>query len=133
LLPEESGRGDWSSVWWRGASGDEATLDLGQNRAEQMDQKERQSKRKSLGEEGVRGSFMPRRNRRRRAAVSAGFHQEIRRLEAVFAREKWRVSQLSKTKKFLRIRTRKPRYNLGDVINERDRWDLHTLEEIAQR
>jgi hypothetical protein len=31
------------------------------------------------------------------------------------------------------MRTRKPRYNLGDVINERDRWDLHTLEEIAHR
>jgi hypothetical protein len=31
------------------------------------------------------------------------------------------------------MRTTKPRSNLGDVINERDRWDLHTLEEIAQR
>jgi hypothetical protein len=29
--------------------------------------------------------------------------------------------------------TRKPRSNLGDVINEGDRWDLCTLEEIAQR
>jgi hypothetical protein len=45
----------------------------------------------------------------------------------------WRVSQHSKSKKFLRMRTRKPTSNLGDVINERDRWDLHTLEEIAQR
>jgi hypothetical protein len=45
----------------------------------------------------------------------------------------WWVSQHSKIKKFLRMRTRKPRSNLGDVINERDRWDLHTLEEIAQR
>jgi hypothetical protein len=34
---------------------------------------------------------------------------------------------------FLRMRTGKPRSNLGDVINERDRWDLHILEEIAQR
>jgi hypothetical protein len=31
------------------------------------------------------------------------------------------------------MRTRKPRSNLGDVINERGRRDLHTLEEIAQR
>jgi hypothetical protein len=45
----------------------------------------------------------------------------------------WRVSQHSKSKKFLRMQTRKPRSNLGDVINERDRWYLHTLEEIAQR
>jgi hypothetical protein len=45
----------------------------------------------------------------------------------------WRVSQHSKSKKFLRMRTRKPRSNLGDVINKRNRWDLHTLEEIAQR
>jgi hypothetical protein len=45
----------------------------------------------------------------------------------------WRVSQHSKSKKFLRMRTRKPRSNLGDVINERYRWDRHTLEEIAQR
>jgi hypothetical protein len=29
--------------------------------------------------------------------------------------------------------TRKPRSNLEDVINKRDRWDLHTLEEIAQQ
>jgi hypothetical protein len=90
LLPEESGRGNWSSVWRRGASGDEATLDLGQNRVEQKDQKERQSKRKSLGEEGVRGSAKPHRNRQRRAAASVGFHREICRLEAVFAREKKR-------------------------------------------
>jgi hypothetical protein len=34
-------------------------------------------------------------------------------------------------KKFLRMRTRKPRSNLGDIINERDRRDLHTLEKIA--
>jgi hypothetical protein len=45
----------------------------------------------------------------------------------------WRVSQHSKLKNFLWMRTRKPRSNLGDVINERDRWDLHTLDEIAQR
>jgi hypothetical protein len=45
----------------------------------------------------------------------------------------WRVLQHSKSKNFLRMRTRKPRSNLGDVINERGRWDLHTLEEIAQR
>jgi hypothetical protein len=45
----------------------------------------------------------------------------------------WRVSQHSKSKKFLQMRTRNPRSNLGDVINERDRWDLHTLEEIAQQ
>jgi hypothetical protein len=70
--------------------GDEATLDLGQNRAEHKDQKERQSKRKSLGEEGVRGSAKPRRNRRRKAAASVGFRQEICRLEAVFTREKKR-------------------------------------------
>jgi hypothetical protein len=31
------------------------------------------------------------------------------------------------------MQTRKPRSNLGDIINERDRWDLHTLEEIAQQ
>jgi hypothetical protein len=36
-------------------------------------------------------------------------------------------------KKIVRMRTRKPRSNLGDVINERDRWDLHTVEEIAQQ
>jgi hypothetical protein len=45
----------------------------------------------------------------------------------------WRDSQHRKSKKFLRMRTRKPRSNLGDVINERGRWDLHTLEEITQR
>jgi hypothetical protein len=45
---------------------------------------------------------------------------------------KWRVLQHSKSNNFLRMRTRKPRSNLGDVINERDRWDFHTLEEIAQ-
>jgi hypothetical protein len=32
-----------------------------------------------------------------------------------------RVSQHSKSKKFLRMQTRKPRSNLGDIINERDR------------
>jgi hypothetical protein len=32
-----------------------------------------------------------------------------------------RVSQHSKSKNFLRMRTRKPRSNLGDVINERGR------------
>jgi hypothetical protein len=36
-------------------------------------------------------------------------------------------------KKFLWMRTRKPRSNLGDIINERDIWDLYTLEEIAPR
>jgi hypothetical protein len=45
----------------------------------------------------------------------------------------WRISQHSKSKKFLRMWTRKPRSNLGDVINERNRWDLHTLEKITQR
>jgi hypothetical protein len=49
----------------------------------------------------------------------------------------WRVSQHSKSKKFLRMRIRKPRSNLGYQINERERererCDLHTLEEIARQ